>query len=338
MLLPADIPILTRSMAQWHFLMSGASDDMPLSPEFLLQLDASVPPDHPSAPVQSYLLQWWTTLDPESDVLSDMSIQEALEYHEAQSDAIIPERSIPGTPTPALLHRTRNKAQGYSTFYESTMYLTARRAAGFLMLSEAAARKKDDADIPLYDTMQRKSPEDVRKEAVKALISLTDVPLAKRDLGVRLTALEAVDVFSPDRGTRDQDQTDELTNGDIDSSGFSAGHSKDDANSSETFSTISDDPPGPPDLGPADYPVHFEKSPLRTVGSDAPVHSVDTSRGQEKAVTRIHALQSQQDSNWNGNRIPTGVPVLLGPISQPPLESTSAEEASSVEQCKHIQA
>lgn len=337
MMLPYDIPILTRTMAQRHFLLSGSENIMPLTQELLLDLDSDIPEDSPTATVASYLLDWWTTLDPDCEVLSDRSIMDALDYHATQS-ASRPLRPNPGPPTAASLNRTQNKVQSYSTFYEHEMYRTSRRAAGFFMLSEAAARKTDDPDIPPDIGAQQMSAEVIRSAAENDHMSISHFPPARRAIGVTLTAHEAVEVFSPERGTRDQDRTDELTDGDIHSSRFSSACSLEDGLSDENFSSPGSATPGPPDLGPDDFPQHFQTSPLRTVGSDAPFRFLGSRKTLENvrgARTRSPVMENNSPEEVSDTSYPRDgcSPPAGGARSMlPPATPTPPEDNSRIEQ------
>lgn len=276
MMVPFDLPILTRTLAVQLRLRHTSFEPFVLSQELRLLLDASIDPDSPNVVVGSYLVDWWTDPDTTSwNVLNNDSIVEALEHHRPQRrrSSRRPPVSIPGPATAEVLSNVRTIADSYRTIFETRVNLSARRAAGFLMLSEAAAKKEDEHIIA---SVGRKMPEFVdfappRPAEILHSVSLQvdreAVPPATQDLGIRLTHIEAMELFTPPAGTRLHDRTEYVTIGSI-RPGTPPDPQLEDP-LAEIFSDISDNS-APSDLDSADEPSHFRQPPLLRVGSHLP--------------------------------------------------------------------
>lgn len=316
MMVPFDLPILTRTLAVQLRLRHTHFEPFIISRDLSLQLEASLDRDSPNVVVDSYLYNWWTDPDTTSwSAISNETIEEALEHHRAQRrrSSQSPPQVIPGPATPETLHNVRNGAESYRTMFETRVQLSARRAAGFLMLSEAAVKKEDHHIIqlvgrkmPEYVDSTRPRPAQVR-HSISMQVDRASVPSASRDLGIRLTPTEVVQVFASP-GTDYYQRTCDVRVGDPPASNL-------DDISNETFSTISHDS-GPSELGPDDIPTNFQQPPLLRVGSHLPPF----------VYRRYFAEQEQQGKDAEQN-VPAAVSSAAAPAKSPaavPAKSPSA--------------
>lgn len=136
-----EIPILTRLLARDFYTHPGDLSDVPMTYELNIQLDASVNSNDPSAPVASYVLPWWETLSP-NGVIDNVSIDFGLAHYWSQRGEGEAEYPIRGPASPETSNiEAQDTTRAYRTIFQSRNELIARRAAGFLMLEEAAAQK-----------------------------------------------------------------------------------------------------------------------------------------------------------------------------------------------------
>lgn len=210
---PINIPILTRLLALHLILHRHSFDNVTLSRELRLQLDASLDLDDPAAVVNSYFSPWWITETPDYDeygCIDNTTIVQALEHHKGARRRSSRKPIDHNEPVPTgsgLINDIRNHTDGYRTIFQSRIHLTARRAAGFFMLGEAALCKADDLVTPEFDSQSKIDPQLLRFSAAETVLAQMRSPPAKRDLGVRLSRVEAMHVFSPPEGTRSQCRT-----------------------------------------------------------------------------------------------------------------------------------
>lgn len=272
MMIPVDFPILSRTLATELRLRHTNYAPFVLSDALRLQLDASLDPDAPNVVVESYLQDWWTDLELVTwPVMSNETILEALEHHRTQLRRSSRKRrpSIPGPLTPAAVQAARMTADGYRTFFQNQVQLSTRRAAGFLMLSEAVGKKEDDhiiaavgRRIPTFVDFAPPRPAEVL-HSLNLQVDRTEVPPANIDLGIRLTDMEAMEVFSsPLVGVQ---QSLRLPSGSLHRRS-SPPPQLDELFIGETFSSASHSS-GPSELASDDIPSHFQKPPLAHVGT-----------------------------------------------------------------------
>ncbi|KAF8814394.1 hypothetical protein BYT27DRAFT_7206132 [Phlegmacium glaucopus] len=157
---PIDIPIIIRAMACNFYQNGPESITILFDREFHLALDARSDPDDLAATVPSYHLQWWAseTTVQEMDVLSVGSIDDCLKYHRDITGikGLMPERRDKTKYTwlrdlnmdPLALgvlddlQDMRHFFHGMEVTFEGCADATARRAASFQQLYEAAIMKE----------------------------------------------------------------------------------------------------------------------------------------------------------------------------------------------------
>lgn len=272
---PVDIPILTRLLAIHLILHRHSFEKVTLSRELRLQLDASLDLDDPAAVVNSYFSPWWITETPDYDeygCIDNTTILQALAHHQGERRRSSRKPIDHNEPLPSgagILNDIRNHTDGYRTIYQSRIHLTGRRAAGFFMLGEAAQSKADDLATPEFDPQCTISPQLLRLSAAEAALALMQSLPAKRDLGARLSRVEAMHVFSPPEGTRSQCRTRFLPAG-TGPMVRTPSESRMEPHSDDTFSIIDEGQHAPSLLDTGDIPVHFHDTPLRNIHGFGP--------------------------------------------------------------------
>src|SRR5882757_288816 len=174
-----NIPILIRALACDLYKVGPPADTWTFSRDFLLGLDAGVDPDDPTAPVNSYLLDWWTgqSAPDQCDILSTTTLLQCLVYHqrvsgkmtwpaerstrtdEWQRDLALMPEGLTIECGQCRLYRAvsvrvmdsvqdyRHHLNGLKVAQDTRVEQTTRRAAGFFELHQAAILKENTVTL-----------------------------------------------------------------------------------------------------------------------------------------------------------------------------------------------